>query len=272
VFSHFFFSKNKTVLIALMSLCAHAVLFIAVQDVLPELSRPEEQRAKVVMKLIEAVSSGGPASEAAEPAETAAAAAPAEPLPSPAPAEKAVPAETPAAVTEEAVPEPAEQVPPEEAVSGPAIEETAELSEAGDVPAENRVEGAAGEAEGPVILGPISTVSAGPSEDTSAAPRSPLPGNGAAAAVAFDSIPGSADLPKPAYPEMAKRWGHEGTVVVEITIRAGGRVESAELLASSGYGELDEAAVDVVLNRWRFEGIDEKTVTVKQFEFRLRGR
>lgn len=249
MFSQFFFSKNKTVLIVLLSLCAHAVLFIAVTDVLPELTGMQEKRTKVVMKLIEA--------EAAETAETPAAAA----------TEESVSAETPAAVIEEAGPAPAEKESPEEAVSEAAADDAAELSEAGDAPADDRAE-----TGGPVIVGPISTVSANASGDSSEAPSSPLPGNGAAAAVAFDSIPGSADLPKPVYPEMAKRWGHEGTVVLEITIRAGGRVESAELLTSSGYGELDEAAMDVVLNRWRFEGIDEKTVTVKQFEFRLRGR
>jgi periplasmic protein TonB len=253
VFSQFFFSKNKTVLIVLLSLCAHAVLFIAVTDVLPELTGMQEKRTKVVMKLIEA--------EAAETAETPAAAA----------TEESVSAETPAAVIEEAGPAPAEKESPEEAVSEAAADGAAELSEVGDVPADAPADDRA-ETGGPVIVGPISTVSANASGDSSEAPSSPLPGNGAAAAVAFDSIPGSADLPKPVYPEMAKRWGHEGTVVLEITIRAGGRVESAELLTSSGYGELDEAAMDVVLNRWRFEGIDEKTVTVKQFEFRLRGR
>lgn len=57
--------------------------------------------------------------------------------------------------------------------------------------------------------------------------------------------------PKPGYPESAKKQGHEGTVVVGLTISVDGTVSSAWVNSSSGYGELDNAAVNAVYS-WQF--------------------
>lgn len=56
----------------------------------------------------------------------------------------------------------------------------------------------------------------------------------------------------PRYPELARRNGWEGRVVVRATVGADGRVISARAHASSGYGLLDRAAVETVKS-WRFE-------------------
>ncbi len=58
--------------------------------------------------------------------------------------------------------------------------------------------------------------------------------------------------PPPNYPIMALRNRYQGTVTVEIKVDASGKVTSATVENTSGYGLLDEAALSVVKNRWRF--------------------
>ncbi|MGL4400596.1 MAG: energy transducer TonB [Luteolibacter sp.] len=58
-------------------------------------------------------------------------------------------------------------------------------------------------------------------------------------------------MPKPAYPAQAKRSGQTGTVVVEFTVDASGRVISAFAKSSSGWPLLDTEAVRTV-RRWTF--------------------
>ena len=48
------------------------------------------------------------------------------------------------------------------------------------------------------------------------------------------------------YPEEARRKGMEGTVVVAFTVGKKGELESVEVVKSSGYKELDEAAVQTI--------------------------
>lgn len=79
-----------------------------------------------------------------------------------------------------------------------------------------------------------------------------------------------AEVPKPGYPDIAKRWGHEGLVTVEILITEDGEVAKAELLSSSGYMELDDAALQVILTRWKFAPAGYEIRTVKEFEFKLK--
>ena len=108
-----------------------------------------------------------------------------------------------------------------------------------------------------------------------AALRSPAPGSASVKIpgprkVQFSTAAAGASVPKPGYPDIAKRWGHEGLVVVEILIAEDGKVKKAELLESSGYIELDDAALQVVLHKWKFNGTGYKIKTVKEFEFKLR--
>jgi TonB family protein len=58
-------------------------------------------------------------------------------------------------------------------------------------------------------------------------------------------------MPKPTYPAQAKRAGQAGTVVIEFTVDAAGRVISAHPISSSGWPLLDSEAVRAV-RRWTF--------------------
>lgn len=57
--------------------------------------------------------------------------------------------------------------------------------------------------------------------------------------------------PPPAYPRMSRRLGEQGTVVLRVFINTEGRAEQAEVRTSSGFGRLDEAALETV-RRWRY--------------------
>lgn len=50
----------------------------------------------------------------------------------------------------------------------------------------------------------------------------------------------------PVYPPSARRWGHTGSVTVRTRIGADGAVKDAGIAVSSGYGALDQAALDSV--------------------------
>lgn len=52
------------------------------------------------------------------------------------------------------------------------------------------------------------------------------------------------DRPPPRYPIEALRAGHQGTVEVEVHINRDGSVRSAQVTQSSGFTELDKAAVE----------------------------
>ena len=88
--------------------------------------------------------------------------------------------------------------------------------------------------------------------------------------IQFNTAAVGAKVPKPVYPGIAKRWGHEGLVVIEILIGEDGTVERADLLESSGHMELDEAAMKVILTKWKFQAAGYEIKTVKEFEFKLR--
>jgi len=57
--------------------------------------------------------------------------------------------------------------------------------------------------------------------------------------------------PKPKYPMIAKRRGIEGTVVLDISLAADGRVSQAIVIESSGSSALDRSALQTVKS-WRF--------------------
>lgn len=58
--------------------------------------------------------------------------------------------------------------------------------------------------------------------------------------------------PQPPYPTAARQAGHEGTSWVRIEVTDAGRVKSVQIEESSGYKELDEAAIQVA-RRWQFK-------------------
>lgn len=57
--------------------------------------------------------------------------------------------------------------------------------------------------------------------------------------------------PKPEYPSLSKRKGEQGKVVAHVLIGADGLAQRAEILQSSGFERLDQAALATVL-RWRY--------------------
>lgn len=63
--------------------------------------------------------------------------------------------------------------------------------------------------------------------------------------------PDYASNPPPRYPEMARRKGWEGVVIVRARVNAGGRVSSVSVHRGSRYGVLDQAALSAVKS-WRF--------------------
>ena len=78
----------------------------------------------------------------------------------------------------------------------------------------------------------------------------------------------------PVYPRTARRKGHEGVVTVAISVAEDGVVAHAEVVSSSGYEELDAAALSAVRTA-RFAPATSDGVSVRgelrlTFDFRLR--
>jgi protein TonB len=78
----------------------------------------------------------------------------------------------------------------------------------------------------------------------------------------------------PRYPSIARRRAWQGTVVLELSVRADGTVAAVKLRESSGYDVLDQEAIRVA-REWRYEPgtRDGKPVAEKLLqpvEFRLR--
>jgi periplasmic protein TonB len=57
----------------------------------------------------------------------------------------------------------------------------------------------------------------------------------------------------PPYPDLARLLGHQGTVLLQLTVSPQGNVVSAVVLTSTGYPELDSAAVDWVGAHWKYK-------------------
>ena len=66
-----------------------------------------------------------------------------------------------------------------------------------------------------------------------------------------DALPRYDLNPRPKYPEVARRRGQQGIVLLEVSVQADGGVEMAAIVESSGYKSLDRAALCAV-RRWQF--------------------
>ena len=77
----------------------------------------------------------------------------------------------------------------------------------------------------------------------------------AAAGVAFAAdAPPRVDTSQPTaviYPTSSQRSGEEGTVVVRVYVASSGRPSRAAVARSSGFADLDNAAVETAMN-WRY--------------------
>jgi len=79
----------------------------------------------------------------------------------------------------------------------------------------------------------------------------------------------------PEYPSFSRRLSEQGKVVLRVELGVDGRVESAEIKASSGYRRLDDAALNTVLT-WRCKpsvrnGVAVRAVALQPFNFTLEG-
>lgn len=79
----------------------------------------------------------------------------------------------------------------------------------------------------------------------------------------------------PPYPPMARRLGQQGTVVLAITVGADGTVSAAQIARSSGFPELDQAALEWVKAHWRYKpamqgGVAVPSTTQAAVKFDLR--
>ncbi len=58
--------------------------------------------------------------------------------------------------------------------------------------------------------------------------------------------------PAPRYPARSRLRAEQGTVTLHVLVAADGRVKQIEIAQSSGFDDLDEAALETVRSRWRF--------------------
>ena len=96
-------------------------------------------------------------------------------------------------------------------------------------------------APAPALAAPVAAVAPAAPPAPPAPPRVELPSSNA------DYL----QNPKPAYPPLSKRLHEEGVVVHSVFIGADGLPVSAQLLTSSGFERLDQAAHTAVM-RWRY--------------------
>ena len=78
-------------------------------------------------------------------------------------------------------------------------------------------------------------------------------GNSVTVALADDRAP-KVDTSQPTpvvYPPAAQRAGEEGTVIVRVFVSESGRPQRANIAKSSGFEDLDTAAIETTMN-WRF--------------------
>lgn len=75
--------------------------------------------------------------------------------------------------------------------------------------------------------------------------------------------------PAPSYPQLSRRLGEEGQVLVRVQVSADGKVLSVELKQSSGFERLDEAALKAVA-KYRFTAIGHISSVVVPIKFNLK--
>jgi protein TonB len=73
----------------------------------------------------------------------------------------------------------------------------------------------------------------------------------AAAADSAAHVDYSVSNPQPPYPDSAQLNGEQGTIVINVHVRASGKPDKVAISQSSGYRDLDTAAEEGVLN-WHY--------------------
>jgi protein TonB len=79
------------------------------------------------------------------------------------------------------------------------------------------------------------------------------PGNPVAPSAQSEPARGIAETHTiPDYPVLSRRLGEQGSVLLRIALADDGRIEDVNILYSSGYARLDEAAREWVMRYWRY--------------------
>lgn len=101
---------------------------------------------------------------------------------------------------------------------------------------------------GATALAPAHLASAPPANPMQKRPPPPA----APKVTTLSSTGKGGDFPEPPYPEMARRRGYQGTVIVYIEVDAQGSITKSELKESCGYSMLDELCVNWVKKKYVF--------------------
>ena len=96
----------------------------------------------------------------------------------------------------------------------------------------------------------------------------PAPAAPAPAPARTGGAPRPISTPQPAYPREAARTRASGTVTVQYTIGADGRVTNVEIVRARPRGLFDRTVVQTV-SGWRFEATGETTTQTRTFDFRM---
>ncbi|SER32966.1 protein TonB [Nitrosomonas sp. Nm51] len=82
-------------------------------------------------------------------------------------------------------------------------------------------------------------------------------------------------LTAPTYPAISRRMGEEGKLVLRVVLDEGGHIDEAQVVDSSGYARLDNAALEAVKN-WQCrpsmrDGQPVRAIALQPFNFVLQG-
>ncbi len=80
---------------------------------------------------------------------------------------------------------------------------------------------------------------------------------------------GKRSLPAPSYPESARRFGYEGTVLVEIGINSDGSIKFVNIINSNAHSTLENICLQTIKRKWRFVAPGREITTCKEFSFVL---
>ncbi len=261
VFRHFSFLRNSLLVFLLVSLFAHFLLFYFGGTIIAPVSDDRVVRPPVTIRIASVY-------KEEKQTKTSVAEEQAEARPAP-PAEKAVKNGAPE-TTMNTVEEQTERNEKPATIETQQTELDKKEKSDESLPRKETESGEVEQSEEPVLLGSLVPLTGGGNESAEGTGTNDTAAPGGTAMVAFELLSEGATTPKPTYPEIARRWGHEGVVVVRIYIDAEGSVEDAVLLSSSGHQELDNAALEIIRKRWNFQPTGNRINTVKEFEFQLR--
>lgn len=96
----------------------------------------------------------------------------------------------------------------------------------------------------------------------------PAPAPAPAAPVRTGGAPRPISTPQPPYPREAARTRASGTVTVQYTIGADGRVTNVQIVRARPRGLFDRTVTQTV-SSWRFEATGETTTQTRTFDFRM---